>query len=506
MVSGKVTISTEVHSLEEGSADLLPYEPTGNKNLDYINNFDVDAHPEEVQLSTIVKKLDKILVMPMLCVYFLQFLDKVSLNYSNVMGMTKELGFTGNQFSYLATYFFVSYIVGEFFQAMLLLKFKVHLVLGGNVVVWGIVTMCCSAAQNFRGMLALRVILGFSEAAVVPCLLLLTTNFYEKTRAAFRIGIFYSGLGLGQIVGGLLSFAFQLVTNSSISSWRILYLVVGALNIIMGVYVLFFIPSEPLSAKQLTAKEKYVLLSKLTEGKIAVNAHKIKMNQIVELLIDPQSWLYLIISATISFSSSTISSFSAKDIVSFGFTSKEAALLNMPSGVVSILSSCVSTYFIMKGTTRYIAICVLLVPAVCGGALMSYLPKDNKAGLLIGIYMINFITAPLAIVYTWAAANVAGSTKKIGINTLFISIGFAIGNITGPQSYQAKDAPNYQPAKVSMLVTQAVSIGFALLIAGIYFLRNKRRSNEVVEHDEKEALDVWNDLTDFQNKSFKYTY
>lgn len=476
-------------------------EPPSPKGVEYVRNFDVDAHPEEVRLDAITRKLDKILLFPMLFVYFLQFLDKVVLNYSNVMGMPTALGLVGNQFSNLATFFFVAYIGGELFQAGLLQKFPVAKVLGGNVVVWGIATMCCAAAQNYHGILALRIILGFSEAAVVPCLVLITTNFYDRRQAAFRIGIFYSGLGFGQMFGGLLSFLFQLVDGAKIEGFRILFLVVGALNLTAGVYVWFLIPSEPLTTESLTPKERYVLLSHLTEGKIGVVAHKFQLYQVREVLLDPQCWLYLIILATISFSSNTISTFSAQDIVSFGFTSREAALLNMPSGVVSILTSWISTYFIMKGTTRYVAIIALLIPAVCGGALMSYLPNSNKAGLLIGIYMINCITAPLAIVYSWASANVAGSTKKICVTSLYISVGFAIGNIVGPQSYRAKDAPHYQPAKVSMLATQAASIGLALIIALIYRLRNNSRPNI----EEKDASD-WADLTDLEDKTFRYTY
>ncbi|OBA22375.1 MFS general substrate transporter [Metschnikowia bicuspidata var. bicuspidata NRRL YB-4993] len=505
MLSQKTPYVTDVQSLESSTPEAITY--IGNKNLDYIQDFDHEAHPEEVSSDTVIRKMDKVLVFPMLVVYLLQFLDKVVLNYSNVMGMPTDLNFTGNQFSDLATFFFVAYIVGEPFQAFLLQKFAVHYVLGGNVIVWGIATLCCAAVQNYHGMLALRVILGFAEAAVVPCLILLTTNFYDRSKAAFRIGIFYSGLGFGQIFGGLLSFLFQLVDSTTFEGWRILFLVVGIINILTGLYVVVFIPPEPLKAKMLSPKEKFVLLETLTETKIGVVSHKFKPRQVVEMMLDPQCWLYLVISATISFSSNTISSFSAKDIVSFGFSAKQAALLNMPSGVVSIVTSWISTYFIMRGTTRYVAICVLLVPAICGAALMSFLPKSNKAGLLIGIYMINCITAPLAIVYSWASANVAGSTKRIGVTSLYISIGFALGNITGPQSYRAEDAPYYYPAKISMLATQAASFGLALVIAGIYYLRNKRRDSMALkENVEGLVLDVWSDLTDMQNKAFRYTY
>ncbi|EGV64827.1 hypothetical protein CANTEDRAFT_120846 [Yamadazyma tenuis ATCC 10573] len=438
--------------------------------------------------------------------YFLQFIDKVTLNYGNVMGLQAELGLVGDQFSRLPMSFFIAYIVFEFLQMFVIQKFPVAKVLGVNVVIWGILTACCAATQNFAGILVVRILLGASEAAIVPCMMILTSNFVDKKDAAFFTGVWYSGLGIGQIVGGLLSFLFQHVSlTAPVSGWRIMFIVIGMLNILAGVYVFLVLPSTPLENKKLTAKEKYVLLVKLTEGKLGVTGKIFKPKQALELLFDIQGWLFLLICATISFSSNTISTFSSIDIVSFGFTSKEAALLGMPSGVVSVFASVVASYFIKRGSPRYLTICCTLVPAVVGAALMSYLPSNNKAGLLIGIYLVNFITCPYALAIVWASSNVSGSTKKIGMQAVFISVGFALGNITGPLSYRAVDAPKYEPAKVSMLITQCVSIGLALVIVGIYYIRNKKRDKYVGEYKD-ETENAWADLTDFENKRFRYLY
>lgn len=37
--------------------------------------------------------------------------------------------------------------------------------------------------------------------------------------------------------------------------------------------------------------------------------------------------------------------------------------------------------------------------SIIGGALMSFLPKTNKSGLLAGIYLVNAVVAPLTIFY-----------------------------------------------------------------------------------------------------------
>ncbi|GMG20642.1 unnamed protein product [Ambrosiozyma monospora] len=464
---------------------------------------------QQVDMKTVVRKIDKKLLLLALLLYFLQFLDKVVLNYSKIMGISKDLHLKGNQFSDLPTYFFVAFLIFEPIQGLLLHRFTIVTVLSVNVVIWGITTACCSAARNFPGIMVLRVILGCSEAAISPCLVLLTTTWYNSSESAFRMGIWYSGLGLGQIVGGLLSFLFQLVpTDLSFNGWRIMFLVVGIANVACGLGSYFMLPNGPVNCKFLNIHEKYALLVKLTDSKVGGASKKIVWHQVWESLSDVTFYLFFLLSASISFSSNTISTFSSTDIISFGFTPKHAALLNMPSGVVSIISTLLSAYFIMKGFPRGLSIMLLCLPAVTGGALMSFLPKHNQAGLLVGIYMINTIVAPLAIVYAWIGSCVAGHTKKVCFN-ISVMIGFAVGNITGPQSYRVKDAPQYLPAKISMLVTQAVSVVIAFAILITYFYRNKQRDHSQVdiEVDDKEEMEnVWSNKTDFENPYFRYCY
>lgn len=509
------SLSEKEQSVDTGKGEVDEFEikvhekAVHDPNYQYIQDFDVEAYDhEDVTYKQVVRKMLKQFFLPFLLAYWLEFLDKVALNYANVMSLQEDLGLVGNQFSQLATYFFVGYIIAEFFQGFYLIqKFPVAKVLGVNIFLWGVLTACCAATQNFAGILVVRILLGVAELAVVPCMILLTANHFDKAFGALFTGIWYSGLGLGQITGGLISFIFQHVSpDAGISGWRLMFIVIAVFNLVVGAYIFFKIPSTPLTNKNLTPKEKYVLLLKLTEGKVGVNNKKFVLKQVVELLFDIHPWLLLIISATISFSSNTISTFSATNILGFGFTPKQAALLNMPSGVVSIFATLLSTYLVRRGVPRFLAITGTLIPAVCGGALMSFLPKTNQAGLLVGIYLINFVVAPLGIVYSLGSANLSGSSKKIG-GAVFINLGFSIGNIVGPISYRAEDAPDYIPAKVSMLATQAVSIVFALTIAFIYYLRNKRRDKEQrgVNH-ENEAENAWADLTDFENRSFRYSY
>jgi len=60
-----------------------------------------------------------------------------------------------------------------------------------------------------------------------------------------------------------------------------------------------------------------------------------------------------------------------------------------------------------------------------------------------------------------------------------ISAAFCVGNIIGPQTFQAKDAPQYIPAKITVLATQSAAIMVAVTARLYYGWQNSRRQKVV---------------------------
>ena len=129
----------------------------------------------------------------------------------------------------------------------------------------------------------------------------------------------------------------------------------------------------------------------------------------------------------------------------------------------------------------------------------------NKAGQLAGIYLVNTITATLIIIYQWVGSNVAGQTKRV-VSVALVSGSFSVGNIIGPQTFQAKDAPQYTPAKIVVLATQAAAALTAVVLFLYYRWANGRKEMAPIEVDRQGEEQVWGDQTDKQNKTFRYVY
>jgi len=138
---------------------------------------------------------------------------------------------------------------------------------------------------------------------------------------------------------------------------------------------------------------------------------------------------------------------------------------------------------------------------------MSFLPASNKPGLLTGIYLTNAISGPLTIFWNWAPANVAGATKRAFVTAMVGGL-FAAGAVIGPQSFQARDAPEYRPAKITILATQIAGGCTTIALFLYYVWQNKsRRADE--SHWAEDAFmspEVWARMTDKENKRFRYSY
>ena len=80
---------------------------------------------------------------------------------------------------------------------------------------------------------------------------------------------------------------------------------------------------------------------------------------------------------------------------------------------------------------------------------------------------------------------------------------FCLGNIFGPLTFRDKDAPQYTPAKITIVAVDSVAITLASILLLYYVLTNRKRDQNPVEHQENIEFA---DLTDKQNKEFRYKY
>jgi MFS family permease len=264
-----------------------------------------------IDMNKLRRKIDWHIVPLMFLCYTMQFLDKVILNYAAVMGLQKDLKLKGNEFSNIATFLFVGLLCFEVPNSTstrsnaLLVTYSTPVYflqmipaakwLGLNVILWGTATACGAASQSYRTLLVSRVFLGIFEATIGPSLLLISSQWYTKSEQAPRFSFWYCGLGIGQILGGAISYGFQQVAPSSgLAGWRVMFIVLGCVTVAIGLATILFIPDTPMKARWLSDAEKFALLKHVSVNMTGIQNRKFQPMQIVEALLDPQLYLMVL--------------------------------------------------------------------------------------------------------------------------------------------------------------------------------------------------------------------
>jgi len=163
------------------------------------------------------------------------------------------------------------------------------------------------------------------------------------------------------------------------------------------------------------------------------------------------------------------------------------------------------------------------VPTIIGAVLVATLPGTNKVGLLFCYWVSIWGIVPFVIFLSWAGMSTSGHTKRVTVNAIVL-IAYSVGNAAGPFMWQAKYKPRN---KVPFAIISACSVASALtlLVTRQYLAhQNKKRDEEAAagvdkgdKYDEvyitvmedgsaveKKVDRAFQDLTDLQNREFRY--
>ena len=83
-----------------------------------------------------------------------------------------------------------------------------------------------------------------------------------------------------------------------------------------------------------------------------------------------------------------------------------------------------------------------------------------------------------------------------------VLMSFCVGNIIGPETFAANDAPQYIPAKMTIVIVLSFSMLITLVLMFLNSRENKRRDRQ--GHVEMPRNYEFMDLSDKENMNFRY--
>ncbi|KAF6808922.1 allantoate permease [Colletotrichum musicola] len=480
-------------------------------------------------------------ILPLLLgAYFFQQLDKSSLSYVSIFGITEDANLVGRQYSWLGSVLYIAQLVWQPAAAWILVKLPNGKVIAAAIFLWGSMLAIMTSCTNFGSLLGLRFLLGTFEALIAPSCLSVTTMWWRRSEQTLVTTSWNAMNGVTFIVGSLATYGLGHIKSHTLFSYQIIFLFCGLLTVSYSFIVLILMPDSPISAKYLTEREKVIAVERLRANQMGMQSGNWRWDHVWETFTDLKTWCWFVLIIAISIASGGISTFGNLIVKSFGYDSFTTILFNIPFGAIQIFAIMGSGWLATRIQKKGVVIAGLAVPPTIGSVIMLTVPREHKGVLLFGYYLVSFLAAITPIIFAWQVQNTAGDTKKKTTSAV-VFIGMCTGNIIGPLLYSVDDAPLYRPGLISNLV-MFVLVGFmgALIPVYLKFLNNKHakrreelgKSAQIVDESmlrkndtqQSKAVEVEDeaagghqhrtieednalrDMTDLKNEDFIYVY
>jgi len=226
-------------------------------------------------------------------------------------------------------------------------------------------------------------------------------------------------------------------------------------------------------------------VERLRANQTGTGSNEWKWDQVLEVFVDPKSYLWLGIAMLPNLGASVTNVFGPTLINGFGFDKFITTLLTMPFGALQTIAILVGCYCAQKLRYKSPVLLFLMLIAVAG-CIMLYTQAvtvpfgtQQQQISLGGYYLLAFLFGGNPLIVSWIIANTAGQTKK-SVIMAFFNAASAAGNIVGPLLFKAQDKPRYAPGALAVMIIFVALIVIICIQVAILFLFNKQRERQRV--------------------------
>ncbi|KAJ8117662.1 hypothetical protein OPT61_g1195 [Boeremia exigua] len=205
-------------------------------------------------------KLDCFLLLWMFVAGIMKEMDQSATTQAYVSGMKEDLALYGNELNWFQTYFSIAYAIFIVPSQMLQTRLRPSLWLPFAEIAWGILTLFTYKAKTATTIYILRFFLGALSATSWPGITSLIMTWYTPSELALRLAIFNVSDVAGAMFLGVVQAELYVNMNgvNGLAGWQWLFIVSGAITILLGFLGLFIVPDSPANTRAiwLTKREK----------------------------------------------------------------------------------------------------------------------------------------------------------------------------------------------------------------------------------------------------------
>ncbi|KAK7998359.1 dienelactone hydrolase family protein [Apiospora arundinis] len=464
-------------AVSSNSRNALVAKPHGDRVLDVLGEGQRVTLTEEDN-KRIRRQTDKVILVILTWVYFLQILDKSVLGYAATFGLRESTHLAGNQYSLVSSILPIAQLVSQPFMSFLIVRVPHRVLMPTLILGWGIAQTTMSACRNFGDLLATRFFLGLFEAGCLPLFGVITSQWYRRAEQPLRIATWYGTNGLSTMAASALSYGLGHIVSDRLESWQIIFLFVGLLTVCTAPFVAWKLDADIPSARFLSEEDKPKAIERLRANQTGTGSNEFKWAQVGEMMLEPKTYLWFGMSLLLNAAASVTNTFGPIILNGLGYDKYRTSLLNIPFGAIQWIVIMGSCFAAQRFRIKSVVLVLLTVLPIAGTAMLYVLPRDDpskQTPLLVGYYLLAILYGINPIIVVWIVGNTAGTTKKSTVMAIYNG-GSSAGQIIGPLLFNSRDAPAYLPGLRSVLGIFIALAGCALLQLGNLVFLNRRQA------------------------------
>lgn len=230
----------------------------------------------------------------------------------------------------------------------------------------------------------------------------------------------------------------------------------------------------------LTVEEADIIKARIDRDRGDAVVDKLDFRKVLHHLHDWKlwewAWLYLL-NNVVTYSFGFFLPIILRD--DMGYTTTMAQILSFPPYVAAAPWMLTTAYFADRYRKRGVVLILNASAAIVGVAMTGFAtgnPAARYGGVFLGVCGCN---SNVPTILSYMHNNIVGQTKRSVASALIIG-GGAIGGIIASNIFRQEDAPQYTPAMIAAIMTQAVTILHVGKNFLVYGLANRKADRGII--------------------------
>jgi MFS family permease len=192
--------------------------------------------------------------------------------------------------------------------------------------------------ESWKGLYACRLLTGFFEAGLIPCIDVYIALVYKKSERGKRSAVIFAFSAFSSAFGGLLAYGLTQVHGPhGWEGWRWLFAVEGAMTIVLVPVFFFLFPKHPTTAWFLTSEEKSMMQARYDNDPHWGLDEVFTWAESLSAFVDPKWWAFWVYQFSVDISLYGFTTFLPKIVSGLGYSGVHANLMTVPIYMVGLV-------------------------------------------------------------------------------------------------------------------------------------------------------------------------